>query len=116
MKKLILLLSACYIMLSCAKENETYKATITVMSVGGIPIPNANLKLYVPVDRSYEFLSTTDENGQKTFEVPAKAYYDIKTWRGTFRGCGFVEFVKGEHIYQTVYIRTYGDPLNSCFD
>lgn len=116
MKKIILLLSACFLMLSCAKENTSYKATITIMSLSGIPIPNANVKLYVPVDRSREYVSTTDENGQKTFEVPAKAFYNVKTWRGSFRGCGFVEFVEGENVHKTVYIRTYGDPLNTCFD
>ncbi len=86
------------------------------MTPSGIPIPNANVKLYVPVDRSREFLSKTDENGKKTFEIPAKAYYNVKTWRGSFRGCGFVEFVEGENVQKTVYIRTYGDPLNTCFD
>jgi len=116
MKKIIILLSACFLMLSCAKENTTYKAIITVKTLNGIPIPNANLKLYVPVDPSNEFFTQTDENGQSEFEVPAKAYYDIKTWRGTFRGCGYVEFIEGETVEQTVFIRTFGDPLNSCFD
>ena len=116
MKKIIVLLSACFIMLSCAKDVDTYKATITIKSLGEIPIPNANVKLYVPVDRAREFLGTTDQDGRVSFEIPAKAYYDIRTFRGTFRGCGFVEFINGETVEQTVYIRSWGDPLNTCFD
>ena len=116
MKKIIILLSACFLMLSCAKENTTYKANITVMSLSGIPIPNAAVKLTVPVVNAREFFDYTDQDGRVSFEVPDKAYYDVWTWRGSFRGCGYVEFIQGESVEQVVYIRPYGDPLNTCFD
>lgn len=116
MKKLILLLSTCILMLSCAKENTSYTASITIKTLNEIPIPNANVKLTVPVLGSNEFFGQTNQDGRISFEVPAKAYYNVKTWRGTYRGCGFVEFVQGENVEQTVYIREFGDPLNTCWD
>jgi len=116
MKKIFILLSACFIMLSCAKDDTTYRANVTVLSLSGIPIPNANIKLSVPVDGANEFFTSTNQDGRASFEVKAKAYYDVKTWRGSFRGCGYVEFQEGETVEQIVYIRTFSDPLNICFD
>lgn len=103
-------------MLSCGKENTSYRANITILSLSGIPIPAASVKLTVPVINANEFFGTTDQDGRISFEVPAKAYYDVWTWRGSFRGCGYVEFKEGESVEQIVYIRTYNDPLNTCFD
>jgi len=116
MKKVLIFLSACFIMLSCANENTSYIAQITIKTTAGIPIPNASVKLTVPVDGSNSFYGLTDENRMISYELKAKAYYDVKTWKGTWRGCGYVEFKKGETVAQTVFIRPYGDPLNTCFN
>jgi hypothetical protein len=116
MKKILLFISACFLMLSCKKVENTYKAEITIKTENEIPIPNANVRLDVPVDGAELYFTQTNEDGVAFFEIPAKAFYDVKTWKGTWRGCGYVEFIKGETVKKTVYIRTWGDPLNTCWD
>jgi len=115
MRKILIILSVCTLMLSCSKENTRYQVELRVVSLSGIPVGNASIKLYVPVPQAEEMFRTTDENGIVVFEIPAKAYYNVKTWKGSHRGCGFVEFVKGEYVKKDIIIRTWGDPLNSCF-
>lgn len=116
MRKILIILSVCTLMLSCKKEDTRYRAELRVVTLSGIPIPNASLKLYVPNPEANEFYVKTDEDGKALFEIKAKAFYDVKTWRGTYRGCGFVEFKKGELVTKDIIIRPWGDPLNTCFN
>jgi len=115
MRKILIILSVCTLMLSCEKPDDRYRAKLRVVTLSGIPIPNASIKLYVPNPEAEEFFLTTDIDGFARFEIKAKAFYDVKTWRGTYRGCGFVEFKKGEYVTKDIIIRPWGDPLNSCF-
>ena len=100
-------------MAGCAKDDNSYKAQIRVVTTSGIPIQNCNIKLYVPVPNSNEFYEVTDSEGMADFEIDNKAFYDVRVWKGSWRGCGYVEFIKGETVIKDVYIRPWGDPLNN---
>ncbi len=116
MRKILIILSVCFLMLSCNKKDNTYRAELRVVTLSGIPIQNASIKLFVPNPTATEFYTITDDDGKAYFEIKAKAFYDVKTWKGTYRGCGFVEFKKGELVTKDIIIRTWGDPLNTCFN
>ena len=109
-------LGATLLLIGCSREIETYKAQLRIVTEAGIPIQNCAVKLYVPVDNSNVLFDRTDDYGIVNFEIPHKAFYDVKVWKGTWRGCGYVEFLKGETVTKDVYIRTFADPLNTCWD
>ena len=115
MGKIFVFLAGCLILAGCTKVDNTYKAELRVVTTTGIPIQNCAVKLFVPVQESLVFYDFTDENGIVKFEIKNKAFYDVKIWKGTWRGCGYVEFMKGETVTKDIFIRTWGDPLNTCW-
>ena len=116
MRKLIVLFAIPLIFTACGNQTDTYQARLRVVTESGIPIGNARVKLYVPVEGSIVLFDSTDVNGYVDFEIPNKAFYDVKTWKGSWRGCGYVEFMKNELVTKDIYIRPYADPLNTCWD
>lgn len=118
MRKIFTLLAIVISLLSCEKAEDYYKAEITLYSESGVPVQNATVRLTIPnrEDNTLVYTVITGVEGKAFFEVPNKAYYDVKCWKYPFRGCSYVEFKKNETVKMDVVLLDWSNPYNGCTD
>lgn len=115
MKRFILLLLVGLFCGSCEEEATEYFVKVKVTNEDGVPIQNAAVKMFAPVNGSTEWYSFTGSNGEVLFRSGFEAYYDLKAWKMVYEGCNYVRLVKGETIDVNVVIYPIGDP-NGCVE
>ena len=115
MKHFILLFLAGMFFSSCEEEATEYFVRVKVTNEDGVPIQNAAVKMFAPVDGSTEWYNFTGPSGEVVFRSGFEAYYDIKAWNMVYEGCNYVRLVKGETIDVNVVLYPIGDP-NGCVE
>jgi len=114
MKRLLLLLLVGLSFSSCEEDMTEYFVKVKVTNEDGVPIQNANVKMFAPVQNSTEWYNQTNSAGEVVFRSGFEAYYDLKAWKLVYEGCNYVRLVRGETIDVNVVIYPIGDPINGC--
>ena len=113
MKRLFLFFLVVLTFSSCEEEGSEYFVKIRVTNEDGVPIQNAQVRMFTPVPGSTSWYNFTDVSGEIVFRSGFEAYHDIKARKMTYEGCNYVRLVKGETINVNVVIYPIGDP-NGC--
>ena len=95
---------------SCEEEGSEYFVKIRVTNEDGVPIQNAQVRMFTPVPGSTSWYNFTDVSGEIVFRSGFEAYHDIKARKMIYEGCNYVRLVKGETINVNVVIYPIGDP------
>ncbi len=114
MKRLLLLALVSFTLAGCEEPATEYFVRVKVTNEDGIPIQNANVKMFAPVNGSMEWYNTTNAKGEIVFRSGFEAYYDLKAWKLVYEGCNYVRLVKGETTEVNVVLLKIGDPNNGC--
>ena len=118
--KLALLLGLMLGLGGCYDRTPEYKAEFTVKNADGIPIQNALVRVFAPVDVApgsnapVDFYLYTNESGKASLTYGYKAFFEVHSQKGSFRGCTYIELFENETVQKTVILRAFNDPNNGC--
>jgi hypothetical protein len=98
-----LLLAFVFASSGCAKEETDYVLDLIVTTDDGdVRVSNAFVRVYAPVSNSFiDYYSFTNEVGELEYTFDNKVVLEIKSTKGSFKGCTFVEVEQG---INTVYL------------
>ena len=113
MKRLFLFFLVVLTFSACEEESSEYFVKIRVTNEDGVPIQNAQVRMFTPVTGSTSWYNFTDVSGELVFRSGFEAYHDIKARKMIYEGCNYVRLVKGETVNVNVVIYPIGDP-NGC--
>lgn len=116
MKRFILLLVVGLIFSSCEEGSTEYFVKVKVTNEDGVPVQNAQVRMFAPVDGSTEWFNFTNTAGELVFRSGFEAYHDIKAYKMIYEGCNYVRLVKGETIDVNVVLYPIGDPNSGCIE
>ena len=98
---------------SCEKKTDC-KLTVKTVDAAGMPVANANVKLYANVKTStgatveadLKAEGVSDGSGASTYTFKLPAILDIKaTGSGTLVGVGIIKLEEGKSVEKTVTIK-----------
>lgn len=116
MKLRLLIASASAIVLmavtACDKKTDC-KLTVKTVDSSGLPLANANVKLYAnvktasgaTVEADLKAQGVSDGSGASTYTFKLPAILDIKAVYGTKTGVGIIKLEEGKSVEKTVTLK-----------
>lgn len=99
----------------CQDRTPEFKVEFTVRSLDNVPIQNAIIRIFAPVEGAFpDVYLTTGVDGKARYTFNLKAFYEVHVQKGSFRTCTYVELIENETVQQTIFLRPFGDPNAGC--
>jgi hypothetical protein len=107
-----LFLTGCY-----EQPREFGEIKVRVMNADSIPIQNALVRLYAPVNGGSSVVNRyrySEPSGEAIFRHDLPAFFDIECGKGGWKGCSYVYFEPGINKEVVVILKPYGVLDNGC--
>ncbi|MCH8545156.1 MAG: Ig-like domain-containing protein [Cryomorphaceae bacterium] len=99
---------------SCRQDDRDYEVSILVTVHDTVPVRNATVELFAPVEGSIvNTQRTTNANGIATFSFSNKAFLEVHAVKGSWKKCDAIELEKGMKEF-TINMYPFGDPRRTC--
>ncbi len=102
--------------ISCEQDDRDYEVTVFVTTQDSIPVRNATVRIFAPVEESIiDVFRTTNSDGEARFSFDNKAFLEIHAVKGSWKKCDAIELERGMKHF-TVNLYPFGDPRRTCFE
>jgi hypothetical protein len=107
-----------FFLTGCYEQSRDYgEIKVRVMNADSIPIQNALVRLYAPVNGGSSVVNRyrySEPSGEAIFRHDLPAFFDIECGKGGWKGCSYVYFEPGINKEVVVILKPYGVLDNGC--
>lgn len=112
LKLVIVAVSVISLTNSCVKKTDC-KLTVTTLDSAGLPLANANVKLYAnvktqsgtTVEADLKATGVSDAQGTSVYTFKLPAILDVKATLGNKVGTGIIKLEEGKSVEKTITVK-----------